>query len=294
MITQRYRKPTRTGTVAEGYVIADGERYHYREVNWDEETHAAANIAANNPYISGEFTPELVKLLDDLNISMPDISRDLQLDRLRGELKELLELESREDEAPPLPKKARTKPGDIYELGPHRLICGDCTDIEVVRALMGKKKAQLVFTDPPYNVNYKSATGRTYSSTDFGGDGSQIFNDNKSEADCLEFYTLALKNLAEVTADDATLYWWFASMNQHLNRQAFINAGWHISQMVVWLKNQFVMSQGQDYHRCYEPCLLAWKQGKKHYTNKALNNLRDIYSLDFLDFQEQFDVWYEK
>ena len=294
IIEKHYRRPTRTGTVAEGYVLIKGERFHYREVKWDEKTHAAANVAANNPYISGDFTSELGKLLDELNINMPDLSQDLQLDRLRAELKELWEQETEEDLAPPLPKKAKTKPGDLYLLGPHRLICGDCTDIEIVRKLVGKRKAQLGFTDPPYNVDYRSASGRTYSSGAFGGDGSKIFNDNKSDEDCIEFYTKALDNLSEISTENATLYWWFASMNHHLNRQAFLNSTWHISQMIIWLKESFVLSRGQDYHRCYEPCLVGWKEGKKHYTNRALNTLRDIFSLDHLDFQEQFDVWYEK
>jgi DNA modification methylase len=293
-IDRRYETPTRTGTVAEGSIIIQGERYKYREVDWDEEKHKAGNITANSQKIAGDFTPELSALLDELNTSMPELAKDLRFDDLRAEFKEVWETETREDETPPLPRTPRTVPGDLYELGEHRLLCGDCTLKEDVDKLMNGQRAQLIFTDPPYNVNYKSAGGTTYSSERFGGDGSEIFNDNKSEEDCIIFFTKALKNLCDASLDDAAIYWWFANNNHHLSRQAFLNSGWHISQIVIWIKDHFVLSYGQDYHRCYEPCLVGWKEGQKHYTNKALSALSDIFLLDKVDFQEQLDVWYEQ
>ena len=93
-IERRYEQPTRTGTVAEGSIIIDGERYKYREVDWDETRHAAANIAANSESISGEYTDELVKLLDELKIEAPDISEDLNFDILRLDHKDLWENDS--------------------------------------------------------------------------------------------------------------------------------------------------------------------------------------------------------
>lgn len=292
-IERRYDEPTRTGTVAEGSIIINGERFKYREVDWSEERHAAGNIAANSPKISGDFTANLGVLLDELNQSMPGLAKDLRLDELRGEFKELWESETREDEAPPIPEKPRTNLGDLYQLGEHRLLCGDCTIEDDARKLMNGERAQLVFTDPPYNVNYRSSGGVTYNSRKFGGDGSEIFNDDLSDEECLRFYSAALKNLHEVTLDDAVLYWWFASKNQHLNRQAFLNSQWHFSQIIVWIKDHFILSRGQEFHRCYEPCMVGWKEGKKHYTNKAITALSDLFILDKVDFQEQLDVWYE-
>lgn len=225
---------------------------------------------------------------------MPGLAKDLRFDELRGEFKELWESETKEDETPEAPKIPRTVEGDVYEFGEHRLICGDCTNKDVIRRLMKDQRAQLVFTDPPYNVNYRSSGGATYSSEKFGGDGSEIFNDDIPDEECVALYSAALENLHEATLDDAAIYWWFASRNHHLNRQAFLNAGWHISQIVIWLKNHFILSRGQDYHRCYEPCIVGWKDGQKHYTNKAIASLSDIFLLDKIDFQEQLDVWYEK
>ncbi len=186
------------------------------------------------------------------------------------------------------------KVGDIYQLGRHRLVCGDSTKRESFEKLMDGKLARLIFTDPPYNVDYKSPGGLSYNSTKFGGTGGKIFNDDKSDEDCLEFYTQTLKNLSEFSTDDATLYWWFANKNNAINRQAFAGAKWHMSQIIIWLKNSPVFSMGQDYHRCYEPCMLGWKKGKAHYTNKKITNFRDVFGLDAESFEEQLDIWYQK
>jgi DNA modification methylase len=79
-----------------------------------------------------------------------------------------------------------------------------------------------------------------------------------------------------------------------MNRQAFLKAKWYASQMIIWIKNGFVISRGQDYHRAYEPCFFGWKKGKTHFCNKFINNYQDAFNLDYKDFQELFDVWYVK
>ncbi len=186
------------------------------------------------------------------------------------------------------------KEGDIYELGEHRLMCGDSTKRSDVEKLMEGKKARLIFTDPPYNVDYKSPGGLDYSSTKFGGTGGKIFNDDKTDEECLEFYTDVLDNLYKFSTDDVTLYWWFANKNNHINRQAFDNADWHMSQIIIWLKNSMVFSRGQDYHRQYEPCMMGWKNKKTHYKNKEITTYKDVFNLDFDDYNEMLDVWYEK
>jgi DNA modification methylase len=142
-------------------------------------------------------------------------------------------------------------------------------------------------------VNYKSPGGLSYNSKKFGGTGGKIFNDNLNEKDALDFYVRTLKNLYDFSADDCTIYWWFADRKEIINRLAFKEAGWHISQIIIWLKNSMVFSHGQDYHRVYEPCMIGWKEKKKHYRSKILNNLKDVFSLDKESFQEMLDVWYE-
>jgi DNA modification methylase len=190
--------------------------------------------------------------------------------------------------------KPKTQKGDVYILGEHRLMCGNSCDEKDFERLMDGEQARLVFTDPPYNVNYKSPAGLTYSSKKFGGDGGKIFNDNLSDKDCLEFYTSVLKTLYKHTSDDVTIYWWFAQRNYQLSKGAFEEANWHISQQIIWLKNSPVLSRGQDYHRVYEPCLVGWKKGQNHYKDKNITKYQDVMMLDKETFAEQLDVWYEK
>ncbi len=191
-------------------------------------------------------------------------------------------------------KEPSVKYGDLFELGDHRIMCGDSKKAEDFEKLMAGEKARLIFTDPPYNVDYKSPGGLTYNSTRFGGTGRKIFNDDLSDGDCLDFFTEVLKNLYNFSTDDSTIYWWFANKNNHLNRQAFENSEWKMSQIIIWLKNSMVFSRGQDYHRMYEPCMVGWKKGRKHFQNKALTDLKDVFSLDVHDFNDLPDVWYQK
>ena len=157
------------------------------------------------------------------------------------------------------------------------------------------QKGRLIFCDPPYMVDYKSPGGLTYSSTKFGGTGGKIFNDNLSEDDAQVFYTNVLKNLYNFTTEDVSLYWWFANGKMKINRLAWENSGWKMSQVLIWIKNSMVFSHGQDYHRCYEPVMFGWKNEEKHYKNKKYGNFKDVMSMDNIeDFQDQLDIWFER
>ena len=184
--------------------------------------------------------------------------------------------------------------GQIYQLGRHRLMCGDST--KDVAKLLDGKKARLVFTDPPYNVDYKPQKGGVIDKkTHVRGYGDEgIFNDNKSAEDCVVFYTDVLTQLYENTTDDCAIYWWFAMNNYILNFQAFSEAGWKISQVIMWVKSYMTFSRGVDYHRQYEPCLFGWKDKKTHYRNNKIHDMKDVFNLDYKDFQELFDIWYER
>ena len=187
-----------------------------------------------------------------------------------------------------------TKYKDVYQLGDHRLMCADSVKAEDVALLMNGQLARMIFTDPPYNVDYKSPGGIDYASTKFGGTGRKIFNDDKSDEECLRFYTDVLRNLFQFSTQDVTIYWWFANKNNWINRMAFESAGWHMSQIIIWLKNSMVFSRGQDYHRQYEPCMVGWKKKQTHFKNKKISDLKDVFNLDFEDFNEMLDVWYQK
>jgi site-specific DNA-methyltransferase (adenine-specific) len=251
---------------------------------------ARAYRLADNKLNESDWEMELVieelKELDESILELTGFDKDL--------IAEIEEDEFDAEEEYKKIKKPNAKLGDIYVLGEHRLMCGDSAKAEDVEKLMDGKPGRMVFTDPPYNVDYKSPGGLDYSSTKFGGSGGKIFNDKKTDKECLEFYTDILKNLFNHTTDDVTIYWWFANKNNWINRQAFDMAGWHMSQIIIWLKNSMVFSRGQDYHRQYEPCMVGWKNKKSHFKNKKINNLKDVFHLDFDDFSELMDVWYEK
>jgi len=244
-------------------------------------------------------------LQDNLHRGQWDIDKLLDFDFEMFELKEIgfedfqlnvftddVKLEE-DDYQVDLPEKPVTQKGDIYHLGDHTLLCGDSTSPEDVSTLMAGKKAQLIFTDPPYNVDYHSANGNSYNSSKYGGDGGKIFNDNQSDSDCIKFYTDVLNNLHKHSTDDCPIYWWYASKNYPLNSTAFLNTKWHISQNLIWLKESMVFGMGQDYHRCYEPCLFGWKKGKKHFIAQGINNLKDVFALNYEDYRDAMDVWYE-
>lgn len=189
----------------------------------------------------------------------------------------------------------QTKLGDLYQLGNHRLLCGDSTKEEDFKKLMDGQLARMIFTDPPYNVNYTPQGGLDYDPkrhTRGYGEG-KIFNDNMSDEECLEFYINVLKNLFNFSANDCCLYWWFANANNWLNRQAWFDSDWKMSQIIIWIKNSMVFSRGQIYHRCYESCMLGWKNKKKHFNNKHIINAVDILALEKEDFIEMADIWFE-
>lgn len=185
--------------------------------------------------------------------------------------------------------------GDVYQLGNHLLMCGDATLEADVSKLINDDLADLVFTDPPYMVDYKSPGGLTYDSTKFGGTGGKIFNDNLSDEEALQFYIDVLNNLYKFSKDYTPIYWWFANKNNLINRLAFDQTHWFMSQIIIWLKNSMIFSKGQDFHRCYEPCMFGWKKGKKHFKNREIANYKDVFgTMDFDEFQHYLDVWFQK
>lgn len=219
---------------------------------------------------------------------------DERLIELTGFDKDLVK-KLKEDEATfgGFTKPPRTQRGDLYELGPHKLLCGDSTEEADYLKLMGAEKARLVFTDPPYSVDYVSTAGLTYDSQKFG-DSGKIFNDDKTPEEALGFYTTILKCMHKFTTDDVNMYWWFASRLTDINMDAFKEGGWHFSQIILWLKNSLIYSPGQLYHRIYEPCMVGWKEGQVHYKDTLFSSYTELWTLDRKTFAEHLDVWYQK
>ncbi|MFW5481626.1 MAG: DNA modification methylase [Prevotella sp.] len=150
------------------------------------------------------------------------------------------------------PKVARSKDGDIYRLGNHRLICGDSTKEEYLDALMNGEQADLLVTDPPYNVDY-SAKGKM-----------KIANDNMADANFVAFLTDAFKLANDNLKQGGAFYIWHADSQGFNFRTAAQNVGWQIRQCLIWNKNSLVLGR-QDYQWKHEPCLYGWKDGASHY-----------------------------
>lgn len=130
--------------------VLNGERFPIRVVDWDEQTERAANVTANNPHISGDWTEGLSGVLEGLKGDLPNFE-GLNLDKLLADAPQEAP-EIVEDEVPESPSDPITKPGDLWVLGRHRLLCGDSTKAEDVGRLMAGEKAALVFSDPPYGI----------------------------------------------------------------------------------------------------------------------------------------------
>jgi site-specific DNA-methyltransferase (adenine-specific) len=172
---------------------------------------------------------------------------------------ELPELESIteivEDEPPEVNEKepAKSKLGEIYQLGNHRLMVGDSTDASQVSELMGGELADLLVTDPPYNVDYHAS------------DGKKIQNDSfEDEQNFTDFLTDAFRNAFDSMKPGAPFYFWHASRTHASFRQAIVNCGEEDRQLLIWEKDSLVLGRS-DYQWIHEPCIYGWKSGAAHY-----------------------------
>lgn len=161
-----------------------------------------------------------------------------------------------EDGAPETPETAVTVPGDVWILGEHRLLCGDATVLSDVEKVLAGGLADMVFADPPYNVNY----GATMKDK-LRGKKRKIANDNLGDG-FEQFLRDVCTNLLAVTK--GAIYICMSSSELHTLYRAFTEAGGHWSTFVIWAKNTFTMGRS-DYQRQYEPILYGWKEGSDHY-----------------------------
>lgn len=155
-----------------------------------------------------------------------------------------------EDAVPDVPDEPKTKPGDIYELGGHRLMCGDSCNIEAVEALTDGL-VDILVTDPPYNVAYE------------GSNGLKIQNDDMSDDKFRQFLADAFIAASAVMKPGAVFYIWHADIEGYNFRGACRDAGFQVRQCLIWNKDSLVMGR-QDYHWKHEPCLYGWKDGAAH------------------------------
>ena len=230
----------------------------------DEHKVKALNIALNK--ITGAWNEQL---LADLLVDLQSV--DFNTDLTGFEAPEIEQLFSKvhnkdikeddfdvEEELknPPISRK-----GDIWLLGRHRVICGDSTLPETYTKLMEGRRANLVLTDPPYNVNVEETAGK-------------IQNDNMPDEDFYKFLFAAFTNMEQNMENDASIYVFHADSKGLIFRQAFHDAGFYLSGCCIWKKNALVLGRS-PYQWQHEPCLFGWKVGGKHqwYSDRKQTNI---------------------
>ena len=238
-----------------------------------EEQRKAYILADNKLTEMGEWDmalvqEELAALAEaDFDISLTGFDPDLRFDDSMAQITEdgWTEAEAQQEEEP------RSQVGDIYQLGNHRLMCGDSTDPEMVAALMDGAKADLLVTDPPYNVGYgKSETEeqlrkrRRKVRGHVQDENVFLLNDDLPEADFIEFISKAMRNGKNALKDGGVFYVWYATLVTDQFFAAMKKAELEIRQILIWVKNTFILGR-QDYQWQHEPCLYGWKEGAAHY-----------------------------
>ena len=222
-------------------------------VDMDTEKEKALNIALNK--ISGEWNTEKLALViadlqgTDFDVSLtgfdPEELEDLFRDDVKGGVKE-----DDFDVEAELQKPTFSKAGDLWMLGEHRLFCGDSTKPETFDLLMNGKKANLVVTDPPYNVDYKGSAGK-------------IKNDSMAEDQFEQFLLAAYQQMEAAMADDASIYVFHSDSHGLAFRKAFEEAGFYLSGCCIWKKQSLVLGRS-PYQWQHEPVLFGWKKKGKH------------------------------
>ena len=236
-------------------LVAQGEKIPPLPVVYvdckDEADAKELLLKLNSHY--GQMTAQSVAdFLGDLKIDFADLALPEGILDLSSTL--LQEETINDDETPEveLEEEPDSKPGMVYELGEHRLMCGDSTSADDMARLMGDIKADLIITDPPYNVDYK------------GGNGLKIQNDKMSDNAFLNFLTDAFGVMFGALKAGGVFYIWHADCEGYNFRQAVKNCKGLESQSLIWVKNSFVLGW-KDYQCQHEPCLYGWKEGAGHY-----------------------------
>ncbi len=217
--------------------------------------------------IASDLSPDQLKafrIADNKTAELADWDMDKLVNELKtiemnmdqfgfDDLEKLLDRDVLEDEfEEELPEVAYSKKGDVFVFGKHRLMCGDSTKSEDVEKLRDGALMDMIFTDPPYNVDYE------------GQDGMKIQNDKQSDEDFYNFLLSAFKNMYDSLKPGGPIYVCHADSEGVNFRNAFKNAGFKLAECLIWVKNSLVLGR-QDYHWRHEPILYGWKEGSSHY-----------------------------
>jgi DNA modification methylase len=199
------------------------------------------------------------------------------------------ELDDQADEVPPIPEEPITKLGDLWVLGNHRLLCGDCRDPIALDRLMDGRRADIYATDPPYGVGYDGTNHPQNRADKARGllEGSQnrdwaaLYWDHFSGSKEFEaFLAAAFSNAKRYLAENAAWYTWHASATVESFRKVWEQIGIRYHQTIVWIKPTFVLGYCIWNYRC-EPCLMGWQQGHKPRVNTIDGDNSNVWEVDW-------------
>lgn len=268
-IVARKTKSTKNGKPTGMVIAGNHQLLAAKQLGWteiavvftddDAKTARAFALADNRTHDLGTYDNFLLAdLLEELRVD-PDLfeasgftDKDLKTLLSDNAKKTKANGETDPDDIPEIPETPKSQLGDIYQLDEHRLIVGDSTKAETYTALLQGVKANLCFTDPPYNVNYKSANDNVTK--------KQIMNDNLGD-DFYAFLHDACQQIVNHT--EGACYIAMSSSELHTLQRAWIAVGGHWSTFIIWAKNTFTLGRS-DYHRQYEPILYGWNKKTGH------------------------------
>lgn len=227
----------------------------------DKQEVAEKLLALNSKF--GKMTDEgLYEFINTNDVDFENIYKDLELTDINIDkfLTGFLKDETKDDDVPHIDEdvEPQSKLGDIYELGEHRVMCGDSTSEQDVGKLMAGRKADMVFTDPPYNVDYKGGADGTKGF----GNKKGIMNDKMSKEAFYQFLTGISKRIVENTV--GCVYICMSSSELDALKMAWTQNGGHWQTFIIWVKNNFTLSRA-DYQNTYEPILYGWPSKIKHH-----------------------------
>lgn len=222
---------------------------------WSDAKKRAYVIADNKLALNAGWDMELLALeLADLQAFDFDLGlTGFSDDELAKLLPDKTQGNTDPDEIPDAPADPITKPGDVWLMGKHRLLCGDSTSVDDMEKLTGGQLVDMWLTDPPYNVAYEGGTK----------DKLTIQNDDMGDEQFREFLRNAYVTADTVMKPGAVFYIWHADSEGYNFRGAARDAGWQVRQCLIWKKSSQVMGR-QDFHWKHEPCLYGWKDGAAH------------------------------
>ena len=225
-----------------------------RRTGLSEEQKVGLALADNRTADLSEWDLEMLHRLSEEHELDPWFNQD-DLDELLNVVEvDPVEGNTDPDAVPDAPEEPITKPGDLWILGNHRLLCGDSTNPQHLQRLMDGQLADLWLTDPPYNVDYE------------GGTGLKIQNDNMADGEFRQFLCDVYSTANQVLKPGAAFYIWHADSEGYNFRGAAQDNGWKVRQCLIWLKSSLVMGR-QDYQWKHEPCLYGWTDGAAHTWN---------------------------